>query len=232
MSFKTITPIALVTISALLVSFGTTNAQLEFSGDVTAVSTYVWRGIKQYNGPALQGTAGAAYGALSFGLWYSSVNFGDDTEVETDPYIEVSLPTGSISTSIGATVYSYDFFESFNDDADIEYEVFGKIGVGPIGLAAYYVPGQSSTENNLNESDYWIEVSAGTVVAGADLGAAFCYGTYSSKWLATPKKDAVSHVVLSAGRSISEIFSAGWNYSIALDDDMDNLFVGSLSITF
>ena len=130
MPFKTITPIALVTIGALLVSFGTTFAQLEFSGDVTLVSTYIWRGIKQYNGPALQGTAGAGCGSLSFGLWYSSVNFGDDTEVETDPFIEIALPTGSISTSIGATVYSYDFFETFNDKADYEYEVFGKIGFG------------------------------------------------------------------------------------------------------
>jgi uncharacterized protein (TIGR02001 family) len=227
-----ISAIALVAICALLVSFGTTNAQLEFSGDVTAVSTYTWRGVKQYSGPALQGTAGAGYGVLSFGLWYSSVSFGDDTEVETDPFIEVALPTGPLATSIGVTVYSYDFFETFNDDADFEYEVFARIGVGPLDLAAFYVPSQNSTENNPNDSDYWLEVSAGTAAIGADLGLTLGYGTYSSKWLATPKEDAVGHVVLSAGKSISEALATGWNYSIALDDDMDNAFFATLLVSF
>ena len=214
--------ISLFLLLYVLISINVIGSEVEFSGDVTGVSTYVWRGVKQYSGPAMQGTAGFSYGALSFGLWYSSVAFGD-IEIESDPYIEVSLPTGSVSTSIGATIYTYDLFESFNDDADYEYEVFAKAGVGPVGLAAFFVPSQSSTENNLNESDYWIEASGETSFKGADLSVTLGYGTYSSKWLAEPKKDAVSSLVLSAGKSISENASVSWNYSLGLDDDMENI---------
>jgi uncharacterized protein (TIGR02001 family) len=201
-----------------------TVAQVQFSGDATMVTTYVWRGVKQYNGPALQGTAGFEAGLVSFGLWCSSVDFGGDTEVETDPYVELSFPTGSVSTSIGATMYSYDFFETFNADADYEFELFGTFGVGPVGLAAFYVPSQASTENNLNESDYWIEASLGANLRGADLGVLFGFGTYSSKWLAEPKEDAVSHVVLSAGKTVNENVAVNWSYSISMDSDMDDQF--------
>ena len=206
-------------------------AQVEFSGDATMVSTYVWRGVKQYSGPAMQGTAGFDYGIVSFGLWLSSVEFGD-IEVETDPYIEIALPTGSISTSIGATIYSYDFFDTFNDDADYEYEVFGTAGYGPIGVAAYYVPSQSSTDNAPESSQYWVEVSGEASFMGADLSAVFGYGTYSSKWLATPKKDAVSTLALTAGKAVSEDIAVNWTYSLGLDDDMENILWMGFSYGF
>ena len=70
--------------------------EVQFSGDISTVSTYVWRGIKANNGPALQGTALFTYSFFTLGLWCSSVNFGDDKEVETDLYAEIVLPTGNI----------------------------------------------------------------------------------------------------------------------------------------
>jgi len=205
-----------------LASIKPTIAEMKFSGDMTGVSTYIWRGIKQYNGPSMQGTAGFSYGPLAFGLWCSSVAL-DDIEIESDPYIELSLPTGSLSSSVGVSIYTYDLFESFNDNADYEYEIFVKTGIGPVSLAAFFVPSQSSTEDSLNKSDYWIEVSGETSFKGANLGVLFGYGTNSSKSLATPKKDAVSHLILNAGKSITDNVSVNWNYSIGLDDDMENI---------
>jgi len=208
----------------LLVSFiNNSTAKVSFAGDVTGVSTYMWRGVKQYSGPALQGTASFSAGPVLFGLWTSSMSAGD-IEVETDPYLEVALPTGSVTTALGVTVYSYDLFETFNADADYEYEVYGKVGYGPLCLAAFFVPGQSSTENTPNESDYWLELSGKTTIAGADLGLVFGYGTYTARYLATPKKDAVSTLVFSAGKGLTDNTSIKWNYSLALDDDMDNCF--------
>ncbi len=215
----------------LLMSASVVSAAVEFSGDATMVTTYVWRGVKQYSGPAMQGTAGFSAGAVSFGLWCSSVAFGD-IEVESDPYIEIALPTGSVSTSIGATIYTYDFFDTFNDDADMEYEIFGTVGYGAVGLSAYFVPSQGSTENNLNESDYWVEVSGETSLMGADLSAVFGYGTYSSKWLATPKEDAVSTLALTAGKAVSDDISVSWTYSLGLDDDMENILWMGFSYGF
>ncbi|NIA29564.1 MAG: hypothetical protein GWP06_06575 [Actinobacteria bacterium] len=205
---------------------------MSFSGDVTGVSTYVWRGVKQYNGAALQGTASFGFKSLSFGVWTSSINFGDDTEAETDPFVELSLPTGSIASSIGATIYTYDLFQTFNADADMEFELFARAGIGPLGLAFYFVPSQSSTTNNLNSSDYWIEASLGMEAAGAEWSAMFAYGTYSSRFLATPKSDAVTNIVLSVSKSLLENLNVSYNYSIGTDSQMENIFWMGLGYSF
>ena len=55
--------------------------------------------MKANNGPAMQGTGRITYKSFSLGLWSSSVNFGDDVESETDPFIEITLRTGDISVS-------------------------------------------------------------------------------------------------------------------------------------
>jgi hypothetical protein len=81
------------------------SAQVEFTGDLSIVSTYVWRGLKANNGPALQSTAAGSYGIFTLGFWGSSVNFGDDVEVETDVFAELALPTGDLTSSIGATLF-------------------------------------------------------------------------------------------------------------------------------
>jgi uncharacterized protein (TIGR02001 family) len=201
---------------------------ISFTGDITGVSTYVWRGVKQNNGTALQSTADFAYGALSVGLWMSSIDFGGDTETETDPYVSLSLPTGAMETSIGVTIYSYDLFSTFNSDADAEYELFANAGTGALSLSGYFVPDQSSTKSNLNDSQYWLELSINKTTAGADLSAKLGYGTYSSKFLTEPNgnelKDPVTHLVLSAAKTVNKSLSVNWNYSIGFDDAMEDIF--------
>jgi len=98
----------LVVMLALIFAIGGSAAELSFSGDASLVSTYVWRGVTQFNGAAMQGTAEFGYGALAVGYWISTMS--GPAAVETDPYIGLTLPTGPIESSVGATVYSYDFF--------------------------------------------------------------------------------------------------------------------------
>jgi uncharacterized protein (TIGR02001 family) len=223
------------TLRGMVLIFLLTNilqAQLEFSGDVTSVSTYVWRGIKQYNGTALQGTASLSVSMFSFGFWISSVNFGPDgPSIESDPFFEIALPSGDdISTTIGTTIYTYDFFDTFNDDAKHEIEIYGKVGIGSFGAAVFFVPGQSSTKNNLNNSDYWVELSAQTSTVNADFSALLSFGTYSSKYLPEPQKAPVYHLVLSAGKPVMENVSAGMNLSLGLSKELSNLFWIHISV--
>ena len=56
-------------------------AELSFSGDATLVSTYVWRGVTQFNGAAMQGTGEIGYGILAVGYWISTMQ--GDVAVET-----------------------------------------------------------------------------------------------------------------------------------------------------
>ncbi|MBN2008233.1 hypothetical protein JW960_02680 [candidate division KSB1 bacterium] len=197
----------------LVLFSGSLFAQVEFSGDVTAVSNYVWRGVLA-DGAALQGTVSGAYKALSFGVWYSSVG----TSLETDPFVELTLPTGSISSSIGATAYSYDMKE-FAPGVTAEYELFATVGAGPLGVSAYFVPSQKSTDGGLNESLYWIEASTGMTALGADWGITYAYGTYSVRAI----EDATSLIALSATKSLSDALSISYNYSLGVDDELDDV---------
>jgi uncharacterized protein (TIGR02001 family) len=200
------------------------SAQVEFTGDLSIVSTYVWRGIKANNGPALQSTAAGSYGIFTLGFWGSSVNFGDDVEVETDLFAEVALPTGDLASSIGATVYMFDF-NSFSDYADAELELYASLGYDAFGLGVYYVPKQNSTKPNPNRSNYWLELSGESTMAGIDLSAVLAYGTYSSRWLPDgPKKDAAALLLLTAGKSINDDFSVAWTYSLDLGTGFENIF--------
>ena len=185
---------------------------VEFSGDVTGVSTYVWRGVKQFDGVAMQGTASLTSGPVTVGFWSSTMH--GPMEVETDPFVEVGLPTGDISTAVGATLYSYDFFAKSEYNV---YEVYGGLGYGPAGVTFFYTPEQE----NMDESVYWLQVSGGTELLGADVGATLGYGTYSSS-----TDDAVTTLTLSAGKSVSDNVAVSWNYSIGIsdDDNLENIF--------
>ncbi len=207
-------------------------AQVGFSGDLTAVSTYVWRGVKINSGPALQSSAAGSYGVVTLGFWGSSINVGDDLEVETDLYAEVALPTGDLYSSLGATVYMLDF-RTFNSTADAELELYATAGYGALGITAYYVPKQNSTKDDLNRSVYWLEISGATHLAGADLSAMIGYGTYSSRWIPSgAKKDAVALLLLTAGTAISEATSVFWSYSLDLGTGFENIFYFGASYGF
>lgn len=208
-------------------------AEVGFSGDMTAVTTYVWRGIKLNTGPALQGTAEGNYGILTFGFWGSSLNIISDqeTELETDLYASVALPTGDLSTSLGATVYMLDF-SHFGPNADAELELFASLGYSVLGLNLIYTPDQNSLKENENSSLYWIELAATFPLLGADITAQASYGTYSSRWLPEPKKDAAALGLLSVAKSVTEELGVFWTYSFDLDGGFENIFYFGGSYSF
>jgi uncharacterized protein (TIGR02001 family) len=207
-------------------------AEVGFSGDISAVSTYVWRGIKINSGPAIQSTAEGSYGILTFGFWGSSISVGDNTEVETDLYASVALPTGDLSTSLGATVYMLDF-RQFNSTADAEVELFANLGYSAFGLNIFYIPEQNSIKDNPNSSLYWTELSGTAPLLGADLSALIGYGTYSSRWMPDgPTKDPVALMVISASKSVSEATSIYWAYSFNIDGGFERIFYFGGSYSF
>lgn len=208
-------------------------ADVEFSGNLTGVSTYVWRGVKANNGPALQSDAAFTFGIVTLGFWGSSVNFGDDVEIETDPYGSIALMDGDFSSSLGFTIYMFDF-RSFNQFADAELELNALLGYDLFGLNIYYIPSQNSIKENPNNSLYWLELSGGGNWMGADISAKIAYGTYSSRWLPEdPTKDAVGLLLLTAGKALNDRFSVFWTYSLdAFGSGFENIFYFGGSYSF
>jgi uncharacterized protein (TIGR02001 family) len=213
-----------VLLSLLLSVVAVKAAEIGFSGDVTLVSTYVWRGIKQFDGAALQSTGAFSYGPLTVGLWMSS--FNGVVPVETDPYVSVALPTGEIETSLGAALFSYDFFSKREYSV---YELSASAAYGPFSGNFYFVPKQEFTKDNetvqlVPDALYWIELAAGTTFKGADLSATLSYGTYSAFFTTGGAEKTATNLLLSAGKDFTENIAVSWNWGIALDDYTDNIF--------
>lgn len=217
---KTIKSIA--SLLMIAVFWGASYGEIGFGGDVTVVSTYFWRGVKQFDGAALQSTAELSSGPLAVGYWVSSMSGG--IAVETDPYVSLRLPTGSIESSIGATVYSYDFFAK---EEYTVYELFGSAGFGPLNATYYFTPEQ---QDGSVTSVYWFEVGVETTAFGADLGATLGAGSYSA--FVSPEKASVSTLLLRASRSVSDEVTVAWNWVVGINSSTDNGFFLSAGYGF
>jgi len=204
---------------------------LSWTGDVTLVSTYVWRGVQQFEGTAAQGTITGTLGKVNAGFWYSNVCFGNGMIMETDPFVSVSLPLGKLSTSLGLTAYTYDF-KNYNDTASVEFEAFATLGAGPFGLSLFYVPGQNSMDAYSLNSCYWLQFSAAKFWKELNLSAQVEYGTYSSRFVDASRTSAVSDLVLSANKTYNDHLAVGWNAVLPFDSDMKALYWLKISYTF
>ncbi len=205
--------------------------EFSMSGDFSWISTYVWRGIRQFEGNALQGTVTGSWKCLSFGVWYSSVSFGDGTLMETDPFLNCSFGEGSLTGGFGMTYYSYDF-RKWNGYADQEIELTAHAGFSPLAIALYYVPKQASTEGELERSNFWIELSSTINALELKWGVVVGYGNYSSRYLDTPKKEAIGNITLSANKAVTDQLSVGWCYEIPFQTDLENSLWINCSLSY
>ena len=101
------------------------------SANVTFASDYVWRGMTQSDGPAIQG--GFDYAADSgfyAGIWGSNVNFNDGAGSELDYYFGYSTEMGGVGVDIGYLAYDYPKNET---GLDFE-EIYLGLSMGDLGL--------------------------------------------------------------------------------------------------
>lgn len=110
-----------------------------FTGNVGAFSEYLFRGISQGGGAAVQG--GLDYGhdsGLYVGTWASTIGFGGATGgTEVDVYGGYAGKIGDLGFDLGAIYYWY----SEEDEVDAElntFEFYGGLSFGPVGVKYYY----------------------------------------------------------------------------------------------
>jgi uncharacterized protein (TIGR02001 family) len=118
-------------------------ALAELSGNVGVVSEYLFRGIEQSGGAAVQG--GLDYAAESgfyVGTWASTIGFAGDTgsAAEVDIYAGFSGEAGSVGYDFGAIYYWYseeDEDGSNPDPSNNTFEIYGSLTFGPATLGVY-----------------------------------------------------------------------------------------------
>ncbi len=224
-------------ISAVFVALVFTDAMvtaaspIEFGGDAAVVSSYVFRGVRQFDGIAFQGSAETRWKSLTAGFWASTCGSESDYAHETDFYLEAGFPAGPVSTTCGITAYSYDFGR-FNETASLEFEISGEAVYKNLSASFSAVPPQHSTRDGLVGAYYWAEMAWACTLYSMDWSLGYAFGTYSSRFLEYPREKAVCLFSVSASRKIFGPAVFSWNASLPAADALDNRFWMSLVFTF
>ena len=78
------------------------------SANVAFASDYVWRGMTQSDGPAIQGGFDfEAESGFYAGIWGSNVNFNDGAGSELDYYFGYGFSVGDLGIDIGYVAFDY-----------------------------------------------------------------------------------------------------------------------------
>jgi uncharacterized protein (TIGR02001 family) len=143
------------------------SALAELSGNVGVTSQYLFRGLAQSDGAAVQG--GLDYSSESgfyVGTWASTINFGGtpnlgdggSTGAEVDFYVGFSGEAGGVGYDIGAIYYWYSEEDEL-DNPDTSYntiEIYGSLSFGMLTLGGYYAP---DTYFGVDESAYGVNLA-------------------------------------------------------------------------
>lgn len=134
-----------------LVSASLYATAIDFSGSATLTNDYIWRGVSQGQGNALQvGGEVESHGAY-LGVWTSNVDF-DDTSRETDYYGGYSFPiwTDHINADFGYIEFDYD-----NNASNFE-EFYGSVELVDIGLELFYAQTTGEGADNFASAEWTI----------------------------------------------------------------------------
>jgi uncharacterized protein (TIGR02001 family) len=136
---------SVVSAAVLSASVFSGSALAELSGNIGVVSEYLFRGLPQSGGAAVQG--GLDYASESgfyVGTCASTINFasGTGSGAEVDFYAGFSGEAGGLGYDIGAIYYWYaEEDEPGPQDPTLNtIEVYGSLSVSMLTLGAYYAP--------------------------------------------------------------------------------------------
>lgn len=126
---------------AVLTFAGVAHAETTVTGNVAFTSDYMFRGLSQTDGPAVQGGLDVAIDQFYVGTWGSNVNFNNN--VEMDLYAGFKPTVGPVALDLGVIGYLYpgaDPSPTFN-----YAEFYAKGTITPaegfsLGGAVYYSP--------------------------------------------------------------------------------------------
>jgi uncharacterized protein (TIGR02001 family) len=133
------------------------HAEATFSGNVALTTDYMFRGISQTDGPAIQGGFDYGNGAFYAGTWASNVNFGNDFEL--DLYAGFKPVTGPVTWDLGVVGYLYPGVETTPELDYVEFYAKPSFAVADgftLGGALYYSP-EFTGETG---SAYYVEANA------------------------------------------------------------------------
>lgn len=205
---------------------GAPTAMAGVTGNAGVVSEYLFRGIEQSGGAAVQGGIDYAHDSgLYLGTWAS--NTGGPAAAggtEVDLYGGFALKAGPVGLDFGAIYYLYN-----EDEEDLAapasfdyYEVYAKATVSYFALQAYYSANYLGDANETlantlgKDTDFLYLNAIGTFPLSSTLSLAVQYGMSSGDgaevaWDATASEGYSDYSV-----SLTKTLDAGLSYSFGL----------------
>lgn len=174
------------------------------TGNAGAVTEYLYRGIEQSNGAAVQGGVDwtGATGAYA-GTWVSTTGFTDangaPVSYETDFYGGYTFKVGGVGLDAGLLYYYYREQTDFNT-----LEAYIGATIGPVTGKVYYTP------------EYFGAVDA----AGDDLGG--LYATISGAFPLSDSLTLTPQFGVNTGDGVDAVFGEEFfDYSVTLAKTLD-----------
>ena len=133
----------------VIMSLASVSSYAGVSANVSFTTDYIWRGMTQSDGPAVQGAFDyEADSGFYAGFWGSNVNFNNGNGQELDYYAGYGFSLGDVGVDVGYITYDYP-----DSDPDLKFEeIYLGFSFGDLGLT--YASGQ-------DEAPDYIEVSYG-----------------------------------------------------------------------
>ncbi len=213
----------------VLLSIPAAASDFGFSANVDAVTKYFWRGQLLYDKPALQPGFEMTFDNLSAGFWGSyHPEAGEFAEADyTISYSETVPGIDSLSMGAGFTVYTFPYVPppAGNNSTEIFIGVSGDVLASP-SLTFFYDPvaGKGGYLDMSIGQDFDIERF--TISAGLNIGYNFAQWGYKKSFSAALVRLGTAYAIGSASLSL------GVNSQIALDEQYENGFFGSLGISY
>jgi len=140
-------------------------ADVSYGADVGMVSKYIWRGVTQSTGSAVQGDVSAAYGGLTASAWFSNSYTGVNgfPVVEADWTLDYSGSYDKVGYEVGGLYYTY-----LNDSGSNFPEVYAALSYDALivpSIKVSYTPADSNSKY-YKQGDTWIDLGLSTVLPG------------------------------------------------------------------
>ncbi len=209
-------------------------AQADVTANVAVVSDYLFRGVDQSNGAAMQG--GLDYkndSGIYLGTWLSNVDFGG--KVETDLYGGYSGEYNGLGYDLGGIYYWYPDSGGDAKGGELDYaEVslglsYWKLNAG----VAYTVWGESDSKAPFNEGDLYYHLS-GEFPLQQGFSVTALVGYYNFADELKNNSESYAHYGLGLAKDVGDFGSMSLNVEFTdldennatLNDDGPNIWVG------
>ena len=206
------------------------DASLSVSGDVGAVTKYVFRAQSALGNQAasVQGSltvAPEAVPGLSLGMWYSTIDGQNGDEV--DWIIDYTRELDG-ELSIGGGIVGYTFIDSTDASA---FDIYGTAGFAPedsplsASATLYYTVKGDDTAAVLGDDDLWLELGiAGPSIATFTPSVTFQLSRYGE---GSNNDFDLAAIALGLSKDISvgdyeDFLSVGINYSVGTGEYRNN----------